>query len=41
MIYLAEDRERLRRFKQNSKLKVQEFTLDKVATAYAIYINQF
>jgi len=35
MIYLAEDRERLRRFKQNSRLKVQEFTLDKVATAYA------
>jgi len=35
MIYLAEDRERLRRFKQNSKLKVQEFTLDRVATSYA------
>jgi len=35
MIYVAEDRERLKRFKQNSKLKVQEFSLDRVATAYA------
>jgi len=35
MIYMAEDREKLRRFKRNSKIKVLEFTLDKVALEYA------
>ena len=35
MIYMAEDRERLRKFKQNSKIKVREFSLDRVSRAYA------
>lgn len=35
MIYMAEDRERLRKFKRNSKIKVREFSLDRVSRAYA------
>ncbi len=42
MIYMAEDRDRLKKYKINSRIKVLEFTLERVSKAYAdIYKSIF